>query len=127
MDDYVILTEDGPQLAKQAEVRALTSKIKGINSYLATLLQKKIRLELEIRRTKQRLSKLKKMSMTIVKTSIQVEGLHEVPEDPSNSQIYFRVQPLLDFDIQRFEEAARESDSLIQEVQYLEENGRFTE
>lgn len=63
---------------RSLEAQALTSKIQTLSNQLKVLLQKKIRLDIEIRRTKRTLSKLKSNSSSLLKISAAVE--QEVPQ-----------------------------------------------
>jgi hypothetical protein len=65
-------TEDSSQI-KKFEIRQIASKIKSLNILLQNLMQKKIRIDLEMKRTKIKLSNLRKMSQTNLKTSLQLE------------------------------------------------------
>lgn len=81
--------ESSSSLEKVAERKLRTSKLKGLNSQLESLIQKKIRIDLEIQRTKKKLSKLKESSKTSVKASLSMEGFDYdsfSPEDNLNLQ-----------------------------------------
>lgn len=128
MENLTHFDEEMTSQGGKAEIRALTSKIKGVNSYLASLLQKKLRIELEIRRTRTRLSKLKSRSQTIVRTKINLEGqcsVNEYLEMLFSESFNEETDPSWE-DYQRFKEAVDETDSLLQEVQILEEKGQFS-
>lgn len=72
---FSVLKEESPQSNQDSlDRRLLTSKLKSLNTILQNLLQKKIRIDLEIRRTKKRISKLKSQSQTLVKTHVELEG-----------------------------------------------------
>lgn len=72
---FSVLKEESPQSNQESlDRRLLTSKLKSLNTILQNLLQKKIRIDLEIRRTKKRISKLKSQSQTYVKTHVELEG-----------------------------------------------------
>jgi hypothetical protein len=63
-----------PLKDERAERRLLTSKMKSLNNQLNLLTQKKLRLDIEIKRTKKKLSKIKKSSMTNIQAKLQIEG-----------------------------------------------------
>lgn len=65
--------------ADEANRKLLISKLKGLNDHLSNLVQKQLRLELEIKRTKKKLSRLKNDSQTYVKAKIQLEGFNQFP------------------------------------------------
>lgn len=62
------------KLESNFDSKTVTSKMASLNSHLKSLLQKKIRIDLEIRRTRKKLSKMKNRSSTYIKTSISLEG-----------------------------------------------------
>lgn len=59
----------------QLELQALQSKMKSLREHLQALADKKIRLDLEIKRTRLKLSKLQKYSTTRLKTSLSLENM----------------------------------------------------
>lgn len=68
------------QNTDQLELKAIQSKIKNLNDTLEILVQKKIRLDLEIQRTRKKLSKMKKLSSTKLSASLSLESLEVDPE-----------------------------------------------
>lgn len=66
--------EEDTTFQDQMQRKILQSKLKGLNNHISNLLQKKVRIDLEIKRTKKKLSKLKKSSQTYVKTRVSLEG-----------------------------------------------------
>lgn len=58
--DILILAETTTRSQEIVAQQEILSKIKGINGYLESLLQKRARLDLEIRKSKKRITKLKK-------------------------------------------------------------------
>lgn len=65
---------DSPDQERAIQRKILKSKMESLNMTLQNLLQKKIRIDLEIKRTKKKLSKLKNSSQTYVKTTVELEG-----------------------------------------------------
>lgn len=61
--------------SESLERKALTSKLKSLNTTLTNLLQKKIRLEIEIKRTKKKLKELQSYSQTKLRLKVAAEGL----------------------------------------------------
>lgn len=55
------------------QIRSLASKIKGLNDHLQALLQKKIRIDIEIRKTKRQITKLRQSKNFVLKTSVALE------------------------------------------------------
>jgi predicted nucleic acid-binding Zn-ribbon protein len=64
------------QLREDYERKLFRSKLETLNHTLENLIQKKIRIDLEIRRTKKKISKLKTSSQTLVKTRVELEGFN---------------------------------------------------
>lgn len=56
------------------DAKLATSKLKSLQDHLSAILQKKIRLDLEIKRVRNRISKLKEKQLTQVKASVSLEG-----------------------------------------------------
>lgn len=105
---------------KILETKALTAKIKGLNGYLTSLLQKKIRIDLEIRRTKKQLTKLKKNSSLQIKSSIKLENALASDETPSYSELRLLAEGALPATVlQDFTEVLLESEKLLCEVEEL--------
>lgn len=76
----------------QADLRkAQMSKMKSLTSQLQNLLQKKIRLDLEIRNTRKKLSKLKTASKNTLKVSLELEGLDLSSEEPISRKVVLEV------------------------------------
>lgn len=78
------LLESNQESAQDFESKLLLSKLKSLNEHLSALIQKKIRIDLEIKRTRRKLSKLKQQSKTYVKTRVEIEGFDYdlfTPED----------------------------------------------
>lgn len=63
------------------------SKMSTLRNHLQALLQKKIRIDLEIKRTKKKLSKLKTTSQTYIKTRVSFEGFDYDHLDPSTMEL----------------------------------------
>lgn len=95
------------------------SKIKGVSEHLAALLQKKIRIDLEIKRTKNQLTKLKKRSSTQLKLSASLEAAN--PGDQEES-VYLSLvggpQGVINTQNERL---IAQADKLIQEVEAIEQ------
>lgn len=113
------LEESSSSQEKTAERKLRTSKLKSLNSQLENLIQKKIRIDLEILRTKKKLSKLKESSKTSVKASLSIEGFDYdsfSPEDNLTLQekLPTDYQDLLNLDeqIYRSEEILKETEDL---------------
>jgi len=58
---------------KKIDFQQAASKVKSLNLLLQNLMQKKIRIDLEIKRTKMKLSNFKKFSEVSLKSSLQIE------------------------------------------------------
>lgn len=69
-----ILKEEDESTLQALQKKQTISKIRSVNNYIQNLLQKKIRIDLEIRRQKKVLSKLKKQSEFSLKTTLKLEG-----------------------------------------------------
>lgn len=65
--------------------KAILSKMKGIQNQIEALLQKKIRLEFEIKSQKKKLSKLKQQSKFELKTAVELEGFNYDELTPKQS------------------------------------------
>lgn len=59
------------------ETRAIASKVKSLNTVLSNLMQKKIRIDLEMKRTKVKIQNLKKLTSTDLKASLKFESHRE--------------------------------------------------
>lgn len=109
---------------KEISKRQCLSKIKSLNNYIENLLQKKIRLDLEIRRQKKVLSNIKKQSETLLKTSISMEGhipLEEIrPLTSEEIEIIKENSELFEFTVDLDREIDVSND-LLQEISELEE------
>lgn len=114
------LQEASTEPEKVLETRALTAKLKGLNGYLTSLLQKKIRIDLEIKRTKRQLSKLKKSSSTKLKTSIQLENALATGNPLNLRELRLLAEETLPASVlQEFTEVLLESEKLLCEVAEL--------
>lgn len=58
----------------QYQRKAFVSKLKGLNDHLAALIQKKIRIDLEIKKTRNSITKLRQRSSFQMKLSTAVES-----------------------------------------------------
>lgn len=77
LEQYKVLEAEAvKQKEDQTQRRILLSKIKSVNDHIAALLQKKIRIDLEIRHSKKKLSQLKSQVQTLVKTRVELEGIN---------------------------------------------------
>lgn len=105
---------------KVLETRALTAKLKGLNGYLTSLLQKKIRIDLEIKRTRRQISKLKKSSSTLLKTSIQLENSLAEGNSLSYQELRLLAENSLPASVlQEFTEEILQSEKLLREIEEL--------
>jgi regulator of replication initiation timing len=108
--------------------KLLVSKIETLNNQLNSLLQKKIRIELEIKRTRKRLSKLKSESQTMFKTAVQLEGIDPDSDDPKDIQFLIEtwspetIQEFLDLGEQEklASELIQQSEEVLPEESFLE-------
>lgn len=102
-----------------AERKLRTSKMKSLNSQLENLIQKKIRIDLEIQKTKKKLSKLKETSKTSVKTSLSLEGFDYdqlTPEDCDQ----LRAENPNDFsELLSLDEQIYRSEGILEEIEEL--------
>jgi len=60
------------------QTRAVTSKIQSLNTVLRNLMSKKIRIDLEMKRTKVKIQNLRKQTKTDLKASLKFED-HQLP------------------------------------------------
>lgn len=104
---------------RRQEVKALAAKIKGMNGYLTSLLQKKVRIDIEIRRTKTRLTKLKNRSQTLVKTSVQLENSLNLMAKKTLIEALSGEKTLPDTTLSDVEAVLTEAEHLLQEVEGL--------
>lgn len=105
-------SEEQEQRKEVAVRRKLNlSKIKSLNQTLQNLIQKKIRLDLEIKRTRAKLSKIKGQSDTSVKLSLQLEGLSPETLDPKDWEIFKESNA----------EACLESFEILKEIRFAQE------
>lgn len=80
--------------------RQLASKIRSLNSTLESLLQKKIRIDLEIRSVRKKLTKLKKSSNLEIKTHVslesslspEIQGLRDYLLDTTSNELEQELQ-----------------------------------
>lgn len=107
--------QEAPQGLPEEQIRRriYTSKLESLKNQLANLLQKKIRIDLEIKRTRKKLSKLKEESKTLVKTSLQLEGVLPGPDGLIDNNLALRK-----LGQQSYEETLK-LDLLLDEVQEL--------
>lgn len=114
------LQEATSEPEKVLETRALTAKLKGLNGYLTSLLQKKIRIDLEIKRTRRQISKLKKSSSTLLKTSIQLENSLAEGNSLSYQELRLLAENSLPASVlQEFTEEILQSEKLLREIEEL--------
>lgn len=112
--DYASLLTEVSSTSKDQdsyERKLLKSKLESLNNHLEALIQKKIRLDLEIRRTRKKLSKLKTQSSTKVKLGISAEGFNVPSNREEVSLLQEQIDPQifksladLDLEIDRSEE-----------------------
>lgn len=76
LEDTAKLMSEGtdPRAELSNRRKAQQSKLKSLTNQLQNLLQKKIRIDLEIRSTRKKLSKLKGSSATTLRASLTAEG-----------------------------------------------------
>lgn len=107
--------EQSDKKQQMLELQALKSKMQSLREHLKALADKKVRLDLEIQRTKVKLSKLQKFSTTRLKSSLSLEILDVDPNSRSElvleayGQEFFDVTLALD---QEIDEAVRLLDEL---------------
>lgn len=80
---------DSRKIEDSVQRKLFTSKLKSLNDQISNLLQKKIRIDLEIKRTKKKISKLKSNSLTYIKSSVQLEGFNYDSLDNENEALNF--------------------------------------
>lgn len=124
LESSSIRREETQGTREKTDLLSIKSKIQSVNNYIESLLQKKIRLDLEIKRQKKTLSKLNKKAKTEFRFSVELERELERPlsqeqklllEDKIES--YYLLKDL--------QNEIRRSDSLIQEILNLEESGQI--
>lgn len=81
-----------PKAPKVSDKKALLSKIKGIRSHQEALIQKKLRIDLEIKRTQARYRKLKNLLQNMNESSELPENLQLLLEnsDPLTTLRFFQ-------------------------------------
>lgn len=89
-----------------------------MTDHLQALLQKKLRLDIEIRRTKNQLTKLKQRSSTLVKFSASVE--QEVPSDPISSFLRHLEEDTVEIELLEFQKEETRADRILQTAEALE-------
>lgn len=89
-----------------------------MTDHLQALLQKKLRLDIEIRRTKNQLTKLKQRSSTLVKFSASVE--QEVPSDPISSFLRHLEEDTVETELLEFQKEETRADRILQTAEALE-------
>lgn len=124
----MLLEEQKIQISETTPIpfqsQILASKMKSLNNQLNSLLQKRIRINLEIKRTKVALTKIKKKSITEVKTSINLEGSGPLSEEETRkvreSMSSKEYESLLDLDRE-----LDEAEFILEEVEKLEYSGQL--
>jgi len=96
------LSKASASQAKSIELRQVASKIKSLNILFQNLMQKKLRIDLELKRTKVKISSLRKMTQTNLKSSLQLET-HSLPITRSQLQslceeLNLEFQDIVDLD-----------------------------
>lgn len=71
--------EKSDKLQEKLRRQSLLSKLRSLNNYLEAIIQKKIRLDLEIKRTRVQITKLKSITSTEVKATALREGFETLP------------------------------------------------
>jgi hypothetical protein len=103
------------------ERKLLTSKLKSLEDHISNLIQKKIRIDLEIKRTKKKLTKLRQSSVTYVRTKVELEESLDLFDDEDSKLFYLEesvghevLQELIQLDelIDQAIELEREIDEL---------------
>lgn len=121
MGSLIRVTEqDQTQREDSMQRSLLTSKLKSLNDHLSALLQKKIRIDLEIKRTKKKLSKLKSQSQTYVKTRVQLEGLNYETFGPDEKKILIEnVGQEVFEEIYNLDKQVYDAESILEELENL--------
>lgn len=103
-------------IERRHEVQALTSKIRGLNGQLNSVLQKQERLRLEALRLRRQLKTLSARSKTIVKNRINESAV--VPDELSGlDDVHALLRGgVFESDLQEFETVCAEAESLLAEV-----------
>lgn len=121
--DYLSFEEEESFLLEQndqAMRKLLTSKMKSLEQHLESLVQKKIRLDIEIKRTKKKLSKLKTSGSDYIKARIELEGFSLEQFGPDQEQMFLESLGLNTFlDFQELDQLVDRAEQLIQEVEDL--------
>lgn len=100
------------KLEEKLRQQSILSKIRSLNNYLEAIIQKKIRLDLEIKRTRVQLTKLRSISTTEIRATAAREGFTNLPLDPREARILqenmapeeFQILNELDREIDRAQE-----------------------
>lgn len=111
---YQTLTEAAALRDKKIEVQEVASKIRGINGHLNSLVQKKLRLDLEIRKLRKKLKKLSSQSKTLNTTT---RSLSE--SSSSQSQEEAELDPVVGALLEELQLATQDADQLLEEVDSL--------
>lgn len=108
------------KLEENLRRQSLLSKLRSLNNYLEAIIQKKIRLDLEIKRTRVQISKLKSITSTEVKASATREGFERIPLTPRETQLLLEQVGQEEFNFLReMDEEIDRSQYLLQEYQNL--------
>lgn len=111
-------------IADVVRKREISSKIKGANGYLQTLLQKRIRIDLEIKKTTKRIARLKKLvnpKISNGKKASSARSLQSLQEIVQQYNSIISEEGLNPEDINSTLEALiHESDGLLDEVAQMQ-------
>jgi len=117
--DVEDLQESSRQQSRIIEQRQILSKIKSLNILIQNLMQKKLRIDLELKRTKIKISNLRKMTSTTLKSSLQLESDIDVTITRSDAKNLCEQNGLEYETISELIEALTESQKLESEFETL--------
>lgn len=111
---------------KSAERKMRTSKLKSLRNYLEIIIQKKIRLDIEIKRTKEKISKIKESSKTEVKTSLSLENFDYDSFSNEDREELLRRDPELFQELFDLDEQIFLTENLLSELEELQTENKIT-
>lgn len=111
---------------KSAERKMRTSKLKSLRNYLEIIIQKKVRLDIEIKRTKEKISKIKESSKTEVKTSLSLENFDYDSFSNEDREELLRRDPELFQELFDLDEQIFLTENLLSELEELQTENKIT-
>lgn len=115
MEQKTVTTQDPEKYQR----KAILSKLKGLNDHLAALIQKKVRIDLEIKKTRNVITRIRQRSSFQMKLSTSLES--DLTGDPfQDFPALLRIQANQEIEDQLALEADR-AEELLREVTEIED------